>query len=131
MSMIIAGPFCECVKTGVYFSVNNDDRLFTGDLFYDIAKKEFQIRGIPTYNGKKTHAIPVSERGPFLINLYVIQVTEEAVRPTGEYTDIRFKIGKISENLLTWIEEWYSDMAILQVIRDTWIVEKNLAWVKG
>ncbi len=129
--MIVKGPFCECVRTGVYFSVDNDDRLFTGDLFYDIAKKEFQVRGIPSFNGKKTHAIPMAERGPFLINLYVMEVIEEVVRPNGEYTDIRFKRGKISENLLTWVEEWYSDRTILQTIRDTWVIEKNLAWIRS
>lgn len=129
--MILPGPFCEVVKTGVYFSIDNDDRLFTGDLFYDIAKREFQMRGIPSWEGRKTHAIPVAERGPVHIHMLIKDVIQEAPRMEGKFTDIRFLKAIVCAPFVTWIEEWYGDRAIMAVIENHWKIEPNLAWVKG
>jgi hypothetical protein len=129
--MIIAGPFCELIKQGIYFSVDNDDRLFTGDLFFDIAKKEFQLRGIPSWQGKMSHAVPVTERGPFSVMLLVQEAIEVAPRMDGKYSDIRFKKAKAASALVVWLEEWYVDRSVAAAATELWEVLPNLAWVKG
>lgn len=128
--MIHAGPFCELLRQGIYFSVDSDDRLFTGDLFYDFAKREFQIRGIPSWNGKRSHAVPVKERGPFSVQLLVCEVIEEASRPDGKFSDLRFKKAKAASALMVWLEEWYSDRSVAAIAAELWEVLPNLAWVK-
>lgn len=128
--MIHQGPFTECIKTGVFFSVDNDDRLFVGDLFFDFVKKEFQVRGIPSFNGKRTHAVPVAERGPFKIHMLVKNVLEEASRPDGKYSDLRFKNAVACSSFLTWLEEWYGDRSVMQAVEDLWKFEPQLVWVK-
>ena len=128
--MIQKGTFSECIKTGVFFSILEDDRVFTGDLFYDFVKREFQVRGIPSYQGKRTHILPVAERGPVAINLLILSVDEEAARDST-YSDLRFKKARAASGFVTWLEEWYGDRSVMQAIENFWEIAQDLAWVKG
>lgn len=128
--MIYAGPFCELIKQGIYFSVESDDRLFTGDLFYDFAKREFQLRGIPSWQGRRSHAVPVNQRGPFIVQLLVMEILEEAPRQDGKLSDLRFRKAKAASAFVVWLEEWYSDRSVTAMVTETWEVLPNLVWVK-
>lgn len=128
--MLAQGTFSHLVKNGVFFSVATDDRVFTGDLYYDFALKEFQLRGIPSLNGVKRHCFKMTERGPMKIDLLVNEILEEQKRDTENYNDFRFKDAKVSSSFLTWVEEFYSDRTVLHQIYDTWEIHKQLAWVK-
>lgn len=129
--MITTGPFNQCIKTGLYFSLGNDDRVFTGDLFYNFATREFQIRGIPSFNGVMSHVLPKSEPGPVTIQMYIPQVLEAEVRDEhGRYMDLRFTAAKISQQFMVWIEEWYSQRSVIETILQTWQIEKNLVWLR-
>lgn len=128
--MIVAGPFCECIKAGLYFSIENDDRVFTGDLFYDFGRKEFQIRGIPSWQGRRTHVLPIKERGPIAISLLVLNVTEEAARPDGKYSDLKFIKARATGQFAAWIEEWYGDRAVRGAVEEHWDIVPGLAWTK-
>lgn len=128
--MIHAGPFCELIKQGIYFSVDSDDRLFTGDLFYDFVKREFQIRGIPSWEGRRSHAVPVAMKGPFILQLLVMDILEEAPRPDGKLSDLKFRKAKAASAFMVWLEEWYSDRSVSTVAAEMWEVLPNLAWVK-
>lgn len=128
--MIVAGPFCQCIKTGAYFSIDNDDRVFTGDLFYDFGKREFQMRGVPSWDGTITHVLPVKERGPVAIHLLVKGVLQSASRGDGKYTDFRFRNADASAALATFIEEWHGDQSVMGAIEEFWAIKPNLAWHK-
>lgn len=128
--MIAPGPFCHCIKTGAYFSLENDDRVFTGDLFYDLAKREFQMRGVPSWQGRMSHVLPVAERGPVKIMILVKAVDKIEARDDGKYTDFTFKVAKCSAELATFVEEWYGDQSVVGVIEETWEIVPNLAWYK-
>lgn len=128
--MIPPSPFAECIKTGAFFSLENDDRVFTGDCFYDLAKREFQMRGIPSWDGRMSHVLPVAERGPISLMLYIPAPLEIAARPDGKHTDFRFKKAKCTSALATFIEEWYGDRTVMQAISEYWEVVPNLVWIK-
>ena len=129
--MITTGPFNQCIKTGLYFSLGTDDRVFTGDLFYNFATREFQIRGIPAFQGKMSHVLPKTERGPVAIQVFVPSPDEVAVRDeAGRYIDLRFSTAQISQQFVVWIEEWYSERSVIQRVLDTWEVKPNLVWYR-
>lgn len=128
--MINFGPMTQCIKTGLYFSLENDDRVFTGDLFYDLSKQEFQIRGIPTWNGRITHCLPVTERGPMALMLLTTPDVIET-RQDGKYTDLTFKKAKCVTMLAVHIEEWYDMPSMMAVIEKEWEIVPNLVWTKG
>lgn len=129
--MITTGPFNTCIKNGVYFSLGTNDRVFTGDLFYNFATREFQIRGIPAWNGEISHVLPKDEMGPVMLHLFIQSPLEVAVRDeAGKYVDLRFLQAKITTPFITWIEEYYSDKSVLQTILNTWEVVPNLLWRK-
>lgn len=128
--MISFGPFCECIKTGLFFTLAEDDRIFTGDLFYDFGKQEFQIRGVPTWQGVMTHAIPVSERGPVKLMLLVNKTIQVAPRTESNYTDLIFKSAKCTTELATFIEEWHGDRSVMRAIEEMWEVVPNLIWTR-
>lgn len=128
--MIVTGPFTECIKTGCFFSLAEDDRVFTGDLFYDFGKQEFQIRGIPSWESRMTHALPVKERGPVKLMLLVKSVIQVVPRTTDNYTDLRFKFAKATTELATFIEEWHGDRSVMWSIQEMWEIVPNLIWTK-
>ena len=128
--MIAPSPFAECIKTGAYFSLVNDDRVFTGDLFYDFAKREFQMRGVPSWEGRMTHCLPKKEAGPIKLMMLVDVPLEIAARPDGRFTDFRFKKAKCTSELATFIEEWYGDKGVMGAITEMWEVVPNLTWFK-
>lgn len=128
--MIAPGPFCECIRTGCFFSMVEDDRVFTGDLFYDFGAQEFQMRGVPAWMGKMTHAIPVSERGPVKLMLLVGNTLELAPRTESNYVDFRFKTAKCTSELATYIEEWHGDRSVMRSIERMWEVVPNLTWTR-
>ena len=130
--MITTGPFNQCIKTGLYFSLGTDDRVFTGDLFYNFATREFQIRGIPAFQGKMSHVLPKIERGPVTIQVFIPAPDEVAVRDEKRsYMDMCFSTAQISQQFMVWIEEWYSERSVVQRILDTWEVKPNLVWYKS
>ncbi len=129
--MITTGPFNQCMKTGLFFSLGNDDRVFTGDLFYNFATREFQIRGIPSFGGAISHVLPKAEMGPVVLHLFIPTVLEIEVRDeAGRYTDLRFSRAKISQQFMVWLEEWFSHRSVIEVILQTWEVAPNLVWRK-
>lgn len=128
--MIAPATFGECIKSGVYFSMENDDRVFNGDLFYDLARREFQMRGIPSWEGRMMHVIPVTERGPISLMMLIPPPIEIAARPDGKYTDFRFRQAKCTSALATFIEEWYGDRSVMGIITEFWQIVPNLIWTK-
>lgn len=128
--IIVASNFTQLLKTGVYFSIDNDDRVFTGDLFFDLAFKEFQMRGIPAVNGRRRHVFEAKFKGPTLIDLLVANVGIEQVRPNEEkYVDLTFSKGKITGQLAAHIEEWYGGTALALIVENFEVVN-NLTWYK-
>lgn len=127
----MAGAFTECVKTGFYFSMESDDRVFTGDLHYNFIRRKFVIKGIPTVDGKMVHVIPKSERGPIALMGLVLTVEASEVRNGLPYTDMVVGKMRIAETFAEWVEYWYGDRAVSASIRESWEVVSNLAWVKS
>lgn len=129
--MITTGPMNQCVKTGLYFSLGSDDRVFTGDMFYNFATREFQIRGIPSFGGTMSHVLPKAERGPVHLHILIQTPKEVAVRDEqGRYTDLSFTTAKIARPFVVWIEEWCSHKTVLDRILSEWEVVPNLLWYK-
>lgn len=129
--MITTGPFNQCIKTGMFFSLGTDDRVFTGDLFYNFATREFQIRGIPCFEGQMVHVLPKTERGPIALQIFVESPKEIAVRDeAGKYADLVFDTAKIAQKFLVWIEEYYHARSVVSRIYDTWNVQPNLVWIR-
>lgn len=131
--IIVASSFASCVKTGVFFSIENDDRVFTGDLFYDIAFREFQIRGIPAHEGRRRHVFDIGFRGPASLDMVIEAVGFEQVRPGAhdKYVDLTTKKGKMAVHLARHIEEWHGDQSVMSYIDEFWAVVPNLIWTKG
>lgn len=129
--MINYGPLCQCVKTGVYFTLSNDDRVFTGDLFYDLSKQEFQIRGIPSWNGAMTHCLPKLEQGPMSLMMLVTPDVIEGRPGNPKFTDLTFKKAKCTTVLAVHIEEWYEMPSMMKAIEEHWEIVPNLVWTKG
>lgn len=128
--MIAPSPFAECIKTGAYFSLENDDRVFTGDLFYDFARREFQMRGVPSWDGKMTHCLPKHQIGPIALQLLIEKPLEIGIRPDGKFTDFKFKKAKCTANLAAFVEEWHGDRTVMGAIEEMWAIVPNLVWTK-
>lgn len=130
--MIPRGTFAELLKQGVFFSLTSDDRVFTGDLHYDMAVKEFQLRGIPVYSGRMRSCFPAEDKGPYKIDLLVLEVIE--ARPRGEgsmYADMRFKKAKSSGEFAAWLEEWWGDRTtVMREVEESWQVTQDLTWYR-
>lgn len=132
MNMIVQGPFCEVIKTGVFFSIANDDRVFTGDLYYDFVNREFQIRGIPCFQGRRRHVFKPEEKGPMKLHLLVTEVIEfQAREDNSNYGDLRFKKAKASGELAAHIEEWYGDRAVKEASQSMWEITTQLVWYRS
>lgn len=130
MSTIIEkGPFCECIKTGFYFTVDTDDRVFNGDLFYDFVRAEFQVRGIAgDEHGRPIPCIPKSEKGPIALEGHVIGIKRIGHRPSG-FVDLVFTKAIITDAMMAHICMWYGDRTVWAVVQKEWEARDNLAWV--
>jgi len=124
------GQFSQIVKSGVYFSIEGDDRVFTGDLYFDFALKEFQLRGIPSFQGRMRHVLDPAFKGPVTIDLFVKTVIEKGPRDMDNYSDLKFRSAKVSSQLATWIEEWFGDKSVMHAIEEFWEVVRDLTWFK-
>lgn len=130
--IIVASNFSQHLKTGIYFSIENDDRVFTGDLFYDLAFQEFQIRGIPAHEGRRRHVFLAEFRGPCLIDMVLDGIGLEQVRPGNDkYVDITCKKGRITSALAAHIEEWFGGDSVMGLIDRSFQVKQDLTWYKG
>lgn len=130
--MSIGAPLMGfCMKADVYFTTVDDDRILKGDLFYDVAKAEFQMRTIKAQNNRGLCLIPLSERGPVWIHMH-LTVVDRKQRELQNYMDIRFNVALVSGELMAFIEEHYSEYAgMVALVERTWEVRDNLAWVRS
>lgn len=122
------GPFCECVKTGFYFSLEDDDRVFAGDLFFDFAQVKFQARGIRQHLGKPMTICPKGERGPVALMALIKKPYTMAVRDHDNvYLDIEFTQATWAGSIAAHVEEWYGDRSVWTVMQGMEIAE-GLVW---
>ena len=125
------GNFSSVVKTGVYFSIDNDDRVFTGDLYYDFAMREFQLRGIPAFEGRMRHVFDANFKGPVKIHMLIKTVMEKGPRSSENYADLKFRFAKATGEFSAWIEEWFGDKMVMAAIEECWEIVPDLTWYKA
>lgn len=128
--MIDKGAFSECLKTGLYFTSTEIDKVMTGDLFWNPSFQQFQIRGIPTINGEMASICLPEERGPVSIMMHV-RVIRKEIREGTKYTDLIFEKATVSDGFMAWLEEWYGDRSCFAMAQHRWEVMPNLTWVKS
>lgn len=128
--MIQKGALTEMIRNGIYFSMTSDDRVFTGDLFFNMAIREFQIRGVPCIGNSLRHCFGPMDNGPYSIHLLITNVIQCQPRGDGSfYADLRFTSAKCSGEFAAWIEEWHGDRSIMmQEVLDKWQVTQDLTW---
>lgn len=120
-----------CLKTGCVFSMAADDRVFTGDLFFDLLGRKFQMRGIPSLHGQMNHILNKADKGPFRLMLFIENALESEIRADGRHIDLTFRKARCTSALATFIEEYHSkDNLVMQTIEDEWTVVPNLTWTK-
>lgn len=119
------------LRAGVYFSMDTDDRVFTGDLFFDLLQNEFRMNGIPAVAGRMVSATG-HHRGPFKLALLILGQPRIVPRPNGTYVDMFFKTAKSSGEFAALIEETHGTRGpIMQAIDQFWAVKADLTWFKS
>lgn len=130
--MIQLSQFHTLLKQGIQFSMITDDRVFTGDLFYDFFSKEFQIRGIPSVHGRMVNVLRKGVR-TVALDLLVMKVIKSEPRDAeltkGGWMDLRFHKAKCPFAFATYIEETVNDELVMKAIEDHFELVDGLAWV--
>lgn len=123
-------PFAQCIKTGFFFSLDSDDRVFTGDLYYDFGGRKFQARGIPAKDGKLRHIFEPKFKGPVYIDMVITGSKVLGADRTGLYGAIEFTTAKATSALATHLEEWHGDLSVMQAVEQLWEIKQDLTWYK-
>jgi hypothetical protein len=129
--MIQHGTFNQILKTGLYFAVESGaDHVYTGDLFYDMKLREFQIRGVPALGTFKRHVFSHDFKGPVSLHLVVKRIREEALREGTHYIDLRFLQAKCIGEFAASLEEHFETAVALPAIEANWEIVGDLTWWK-
>ena len=130
--MIEHGPFNQLLKQGIYFTIENGpDEVYTGDLFYDVKAREFQVRGIPTLGFGKRHVFALDFRGPVLLDLVVKRVLEEEYDPITRYGRFRFLQGRCVGQFAAMMEERPQTVVAVEAMEANWDIVGDLTWFKS
>lgn len=131
--MIEHGQFNKIIKTGLYFTIlsGGSDQVFTGDLFYDLKNREFQVRGIPAIGPYKRHVFDHDFKGPVSLDIAIVHVLEEVPRITDSYIDLRFLKAKSSGQFAAFLEETPGCDICMGAVDGNWDVVGDLTWFKS
>jgi hypothetical protein len=132
--VIIKGHLSELVKDGLFFSMESDDRVFTGDLFFDMVSRTFIIRGVPAIGGRRVHCFKAKDKGPYRLHLFLLNVVSCIPQDErGLYVDMVFDRAKCAGEFAAWIEEWHAanNPALIQVMNGQWEFKADLTWIKS
>ncbi len=123
--------FSQCIKTGFYFTLDTDDHVFVGDLFYDFGGRKFQVRGIPTFEGRMRHIFDTNFKGPVYIDMVITGTKKLGFDRDSRYAAVDFTTAKVTSALATHLEEWHGDLSVMQAVEQLWEIKQDLTWYKS